>query len=53
MDDLILYILLRNDMASMNPGKAAAQACHAANMFTWEMDLANTYKDPTVWRDWD
>lgn len=28
-----LYILMRTDMASMNPGKAAAQAAHAANQF--------------------
>ena len=26
-----LYILMRNDMESMTPGKAAAQAAHAAN----------------------
>lgn len=28
-----LYILMRNDMDSLNPGKAMAQACHAANAF--------------------
>lgn len=28
-----LYILMRTDMASMNPGKAMAQAAHAANVF--------------------
>jgi peptidyl-tRNA hydrolase len=28
-----LYILMRTDMASMNPGKAMAQAAHAANAF--------------------
>jgi len=32
MDEPVLYIIVRNDMASMNPGKAAAQACHAANL---------------------
>jgi len=31
-----LYILMRNDIASMNPGKAMAQACHAANQFVHE-----------------
>lgn len=30
--DPVLYILMRSDMASLNPGKMAAQACHAANM---------------------
>lgn len=29
----ILYILMRNDLESMNPGKAMAQASHAANAF--------------------
>ena len=29
----ILYIIMRTDMNSMNPGKAMAQAAHAANAF--------------------
>jgi len=33
---LYLYILMRTDMWSMNPGKQAAQACHAANQFIYE-----------------
>jgi peptidyl-tRNA hydrolase len=33
MNKHILYVIVRNDLASMNPGKAAAQACHAANQF--------------------
>lgn len=28
-----LYVLMRDDMQSLNPGKAMAQACHAANAF--------------------
>jgi hypothetical protein len=28
-DDLVLYILMRTDLASLNPGKAMAQANHA------------------------
>jgi len=28
-----LYILMRNDLPSMNPGKAMAQSAHAANQF--------------------
>lgn len=31
MIEPILYILMRNDLASLNPGKACAQAAHAAN----------------------
>lgn len=34
----VLYILMRSDMASMNPGKGMAQATHAANQFTFEME---------------
>lgn len=33
-----LYILMRNDMDSLNPGKAVAQGAHAANLFDWAMD---------------
>ena len=29
----ILYLLMRNDLPSMNPGKLAAQAAHVANKF--------------------
>lgn len=29
----VLYILMRNDLASLNPGKAMAQASHASNAF--------------------
>lgn len=29
-----LYILMRNDMESLNPGKSVAQGAHAANQFT-------------------
>jgi peptidyl-tRNA hydrolase len=29
----VLYILMRNDFPSMNPGKAMAQASHASNAF--------------------
>jgi peptidyl-tRNA hydrolase len=34
MTDKILYILMRSDMDSLNPGKACAQAAHVANVFT-------------------
>ena len=33
MEYPILYILMRTDMDSMNPGKGMAQAAHAANQF--------------------
>lgn len=34
----VLYIVARSDLASLNPGKLAAQCCHAAN------DFMNTLK---------
>lgn len=33
----ILYILMRSDMDSLNPGKACAQAAHAANQFVFNL----------------
>jgi hypothetical protein len=33
----VLYILMRNDMDSMNAGKGMAQASHASNAFIKEM----------------
>lgn len=38
----ILYILMRSDMDSLNPGKACAQAAHAANQFVFELHQAGT-----------
>ncbi len=49
--------MMRNDLVDLNPGKAMAQACHAANQFTHSMfkralekntqnkQLVNQYKD--------
>lgn len=34
-----LYILMRQDLASMNPGKAVAQGSHAANMFVHDVRI--------------
>ena len=40
----VLYILMRNDLASMNSGKAMAQASHAANAFVYHLQaFAQTY----------
>jgi peptidyl-tRNA hydrolase len=33
MNKPILYILMRNDLGTMSPGRACAQASHAANAF--------------------
>ncbi len=32
-----LYVLMRSDMDSLNPGKMVAQGAHAANYFAWTM----------------
>jgi peptidyl-tRNA hydrolase len=37
-----LYILMRTDLESMNPGKAVAQGAHAANQFTHEADMVKS-----------
>ena len=36
----ILYILMRNDLQSLNPGKAMAQASHATNLFMLDKNPA-------------
>lgn len=40
-----LYILMRNDIPSMNAGKAMAQAAHAANTFVAEHGHLATVKE--------
>lgn len=37
MEEPVLYILMRSDMDSLNPGKAMAQASHATSMFYREI----------------
>jgi hypothetical protein len=52
MTDTVLYILLRTDLDSMNPGKACAQAVHAGNAmetrFTEVLQIAASSSDETV-----
>lgn len=35
-----LYLLVRNDLQSLNAGKAVAHGAHAANQFMWKMERA-------------
>jgi len=35
----ILYVIMRNDLASLNSGKAMAQAVHAGNAFETRFDI--------------
>lgn len=43
--DPTLYILMRNDMDSLNPGKGMAQAAHAANHFTATIESYSEFQD--------
>jgi hypothetical protein len=49
-----LYILMRSDLDSLNPGKMVAQGAHAANQFTHEMDnlVAMSGKDNHLYNQW-
>lgn len=46
-DDPRLYLFVRNDMDSMNPGKAVAQGSHAATKFMWTI-MAAKYDDQKI-----
>lgn len=48
MTDTRLYILMRTDLESMNAGKAMAQAAHAANAFTADMDKMIRGEGPSI-----
>lgn len=54
MNDLRLYILMRTDVPTMNPGKAVAQGSHAANQCIYEgrkfAAEADPEGDPEVWK---
>lgn len=43
--DLVLYILMRNDLASMTPGRCMAQASHASNAFIHRWGKQTYVKD--------
>lgn len=47
MKEYRLYILMRNDMESMVPGKAIAQGSHATSVFTLEAERAANDTDAT------
>lgn len=44
--DPVLYLIMRNDMESLNPGKLAAQAAHAANAFVWDYQIQANHMAP-------
>jgi peptidyl-tRNA hydrolase len=48
----VLYIIVRNDLDSMNPGKAIAQGSHAANAFVKEVnDVEPDCSDLITWQN--
>ena len=49
----VLYILMRNDLDSLNRGKAMAQASHASNQFVHNMKNGGTidYELFNMWSD--
>lgn len=55
MEEIYLYILMRNDLASMNAGKAVAQGAHAANQMTDRIQFPKTdegEEDNSLHRSW-
>lgn len=48
-DLFVLYILMRNDLPSMNVGRAAAQASHASNAFIYDFGKR---KEVKIWQSY-
>ena len=48
-----LYVLMRTDLASMNPGKAVAQGAHAANQCVHEIAVAGSVEQRAMLAEWE
>lgn len=48
----VLYILMRSDMDSLNPGKAMAQSAHAASMFHNDMMKYPERQYMSIYQTW-
>ncbi len=48
----VLYILMRNDLDSLNPGKAMAQASHASNQFVHNVTSGSISIDKELYNMW-
>ena len=48
-----LYILMRSDLNSLNPGKAMAQASHAANAMVHKMKKSGNAKMQNLLNKWE
>lgn len=53
LSDVYLYILMRTDLASMNPGKAVAQGAHAANQCVFEALKGGHDPVMALLREWE
>jgi hypothetical protein len=47
-----LYVLMRTDLASMNPGKAVAHGAHAANQFDHAMKVVTNKELLSGYNEW-
>lgn len=48
----VLYVLMRNDLASMNAGKAVAQGTHAANQCVFEIENGSNESLKAMLENW-
>jgi len=53
MSPVYLYILMRTDLASLNPGKAVAQGTHAANQCIFELRNKDSEHLETMLHTWE
>lgn len=49
---IVMYILMRVDLLSMNPGKAVAQGAHAANQCIFEIDMDSGMARTDMLQEW-
>lgn len=53
MNEPILYLIMRNDIPSLNPGKLAAQAAHCANAAVAAARRSRSSSLKKLLRDWE
>ena len=53
MSDIVLYLLMRDDIPSMNPGKLAAQASHVSNACVNRIKKSKNRKLKSMLKEWE
>ncbi len=53
MSDIVMYLLMRNDIPSMNPGKLAAQASHVSNACVYNIKNNKNKKINGMLKIWE